>query len=255
MADRTSPSAPQMLELDDIQAALLRKRPVPCVGSYLLLRIDGPSDGRQLLARLLPHVASAARWWDPPGGAWLSVALSHSGLRALGVGQESLDSFPTAFREGMAARADRLGDTGESGPEHWDTPLGSPDVHLVVASFAADRDALESLLEAVREALRGLPAVQLVHRLDVAQLPTGRTHLGFVDNISKPNVEGSGRPGATGRALMTPRTTAIRPAPAPRSRPASSFSAVRTSSGTSPRSRCRTRCAATAPTSPSANCT
>ncbi|MFI9028038.1 Dyp-type peroxidase [Streptomyces sp. NPDC053560] len=194
MADRTSPSAPQVLELDDIQGALLRKRPVPCVGSYLLLRVDSPPEGRQLLTRLLPHVASADRWWAPPGGAWLSVALSHSGLRALGVPQESLDSFPKAFCEGMAARADRLGDTGESGPEHWDAPLGSPEVHLVVASFAAGREALESLLEAVREALRGLPAVQLLHRLDVAQLPTGRTHLGFVDNISKPNVEGAGAP-------------------------------------------------------------
>ncbi|WP_052863085.1 Dyp-type peroxidase [Streptomyces niger] len=194
MAERTDPSAPQALELADIQGAMLRKRPGPYVGSYLLLRIDTPSDGRRLLAHLLPHVASAARWWDPPGGAWLGVALSHSGLRALGVRQESLDSFPAEFIAGMADRAARLGDTGESSPEHWDAPLGSPDVHLVVAAFAADRAACDSLVETVREALRGLPDVQLLHRLEAAQLPSGRTHLGFVDNIGKPNIEGTGAP-------------------------------------------------------------
>ena len=39
--------------------------------------------------------------------------------------QTSLDSFAPEFREGMAARAEVLGDTGESGPDHWEEPLGS----------------------------------------------------------------------------------------------------------------------------------
>ena len=31
----------------------------------------------------------------------------------------------------MAARAAALGDVGESSPEHWETPLGTSDVHVV----------------------------------------------------------------------------------------------------------------------------
>ncbi|PJN38611.1 peroxidase [Streptomyces sp. CB02959] len=191
MADTTT-RRPQELELDDIQGTLLRQRPSPYVGAYFLLRVDDPVDGRRLLARLVPHVASAACWWDPPSSAWLSVALSHSGLQALGVPQASLDSFPEAFREGMAARAARLGDTGENGPEHWDAPLGSPDVHLALSAFAPDTAALESVLDVGRAALRSLPGVRMLYRLDASQLPTGRTHLGFVDGIGEPDVEGAG---------------------------------------------------------------
>ncbi|GGJ70982.1 Dyp-type peroxidase [Streptomyces brasiliensis] len=190
MADSTDQA--QVLELEDIQGTLLRQRPSPYTGTYFLLRVDDPAHGRQMLGRLLPHVASAARWWDPPSRAWLSVALSHSGLQALGVPQASLDSFPEAFREGMAARAERLGDTGESSPEHWDAPLGSRDVHIAVSVFAPDTTGLESLLEVGRSALRDLPGVQMIYRLEASQLPTKRTHLGFVDGIGEPDVEGAG---------------------------------------------------------------
>ena len=62
--------------------------------------------------------------------AWAAVALSFQGLKALGVPEESLASFPPEFQQGMAARAAELGDTGESAPEHWEQPLGRPDVHL-----------------------------------------------------------------------------------------------------------------------------
>ena len=58
------------------------------------------------------------------------MALSFQGLKALGVPEESLASFPPEFQQGMAARAAELGDTGESAPEHWEQPLGRPDVHL-----------------------------------------------------------------------------------------------------------------------------
>ena len=47
------------------------------------------------------------------------------GLKALGVPQTSLESFPPEFQQGMAARAKPLGDIGESSPEHWEKPLGT----------------------------------------------------------------------------------------------------------------------------------
>jgi Dyp-type peroxidase family len=190
-----SASQAQVLELEDIQGTVLRQRPSPYTGAYFLLRIDDPADGRRMLRRLAPHVASAARWWDPPSRAWLSVALSCSGLRALGVPQASLNSFPAEFREGMAARAARLGDVGESAPEHWDPPLGSSDVHVALSVFAADDAALQSVLDTARQARSDLPGVSVVTRLDTPQLPTKRTHLGFVDGIGEPDIEGAGAVG------------------------------------------------------------
>ena len=85
-------------------------------------------------------MASAAHPTSPAGDTWVSVALTYPGLKALGVPQDSLDSFAWEFRQGMAARATALGDTGESSPEHWEQPLGTRDVH-VVADGARARPA------------------------------------------------------------------------------------------------------------------
>src|SRR3954470_19519080 len=43
---------PISLELDDIQSGALHERPSPYVGTYLLLRIDDPAAGRELVGRL-----------------------------------------------------------------------------------------------------------------------------------------------------------------------------------------------------------
>jgi Dyp-type peroxidase family len=182
----------QLLELADIQGTVLRQRPSPYTGAYFLLRVDDPADGRELLRRLAPLVATATNWWAPPRRAWLNVALSHSGLRRLGVPQATLDSFPPEFKAGMAARAAVLGDVGDSSPEHWDAPLGSTDVHIALALFAPDDASLQAVLDIAHQAHADLPGVSVVYRIDTPQLPTGRSQLGFVDGIGEPNIEGSG---------------------------------------------------------------
>src|ERR1700743_2621722 len=106
------------LELNEIQATLLRQRPAPYSGAHVALRIDDAGAGRELLRRLIPHVDSAANWWMA-ADAWMSVAISYAGLEALGVPQASLESFPEAFRVGMAARADQLRDVGVNDPRNW----------------------------------------------------------------------------------------------------------------------------------------
>ncbi|MGH1549689.1 Dyp-type peroxidase [Leifsonia poae] len=182
------------LDLDDIQSGALHERPSPYVGRYLLLRIDDRADGRELVRRLVPLVASGVPSGDPNQDAWITVAFTYHGLAALGVPQESLDSFSPEFREGMAARAQILGDVGESAPEHWEHPLGTPDVHLAIAVLSPDRDRLESVAEKARRAQDSLPGITVVWRQDCYQLPTGRTSFGFKDGIGQPAVEGSGRP-------------------------------------------------------------
>src|SRR5262249_62211845 len=96
-----------MLDLQEIQATVLRLRPAPYFGSHVVLRIDDARAGRELLRRLAPHVDTAANWWKP-ADAWLSLAISYAGFEALGLSQSSLESFPKAFRVGMAARSQQL---------------------------------------------------------------------------------------------------------------------------------------------------
>ena len=130
-----------MLELDDIQSGVLRPRPTPYAATYIVLRIDDRKAGRELMRRVSTVVTSAANPTSPLADTWVSVALTYQGLKALGVPQDSLDSFAWEFRQGMAARAKELGDTGESSPENWEKPLGTPDVHVVLVAVSPDGSA------------------------------------------------------------------------------------------------------------------
>jgi Dyp-type peroxidase family len=180
------------LELDDIQRGALHQRPSPYVGTYLLLRIGAPDAGRELVRRLQPVVDSARQSSDPARDAWVTVAFTYQGLKAIGVPPDSLASFAPEFRQGMAARAAELGDVGESSPENWEKPLGSPDVHVALAAVSPEAAPLEAVLERARRAHHELPGIEVVWRQDCYQLPTGRTSFGFKDGIGQPTVEGSG---------------------------------------------------------------
>jgi Dyp-type peroxidase family len=186
------------LELNDIQAGALFERPSPYVGTYLMLRIAHRADGRELVRRL-NRIATSSRTSDSGNDTSLTVAFTYHGLQALGVPQTSLDSFAPEFREGMAARAALLGDVGESSPEHWESPLGSADVHVAIAALSPDAGRLHAAAEKARRAHTELPGVEVVWRQDCYQLATGRTSFGFKDGIGQPAVEGSGRPSTSPR--------------------------------------------------------
>src|SRR5690242_12581143 len=87
------------LELDDIQALVLRDRPEPYYGTHVMLHVNDARDGRELLRRLSPHIDSAADR-GRADETWTGVGLTYAGLAALGVPEDSLQSFPEAFRQG-----------------------------------------------------------------------------------------------------------------------------------------------------------
>lgn len=187
--------ASTILELDDIQSGVLRPRPTPYAATYVLLRIDERQAGRELMLRLSSVVASAAHPTSPAGDTWVSVALTFQGLKALGVPRASLDSFSPQFQQGMAARAKFLGDDGESGPERWERPLGSPEVHVVVTAIAPDTEHLESAMERARKTYQQLKGVTAIWRQDCHVRPDEKEAFGFKDGIGHPAIEGTGIPG------------------------------------------------------------
>lgn len=184
------------MELHDIQRGVLSPRPSPYAATYVLFRIDDRADGRELMRRAAAVVTSAADTVSPLGETWVSVAVTHHGLRALGVPQPSLDSMAWEFRQGMAARATALADTGDSAPEHWEAPLGSPDVHVVLVVLAPDEAILEAALDRARPAYERLAGVTAIWRQNCHALPTETEPFGYRDGISHPAVEGSGVAGS-----------------------------------------------------------
>ena len=192
----TSESEPTAgLELEDIQSGVLRPRPTPYVATYIAFRIDDRKAGRALMGRASQAVTSAANPTSPLADTWVSVALTYQGLKALGVPQSSLDSLSWEFRQGMAARALELGDTGESAPANWEEPLGSSDLHVILVAVSPNEQRLEAALERARETYRNMPGIKAIWRQNCYALPTETEPFGFRDGISHPAIEGSGIPG------------------------------------------------------------
>ena len=104
-------SEPADLDLADIQGNVLRGYTFP-TAAYIFLHIDDVDRARALLSATLTEVATAEPWKDGPPVTATHAAFTYSGLQTLGVPDEILASFPAEFREGMAARAERLGDRG-----------------------------------------------------------------------------------------------------------------------------------------------
>jgi Dyp-type peroxidase family len=183
------------LELDDIQSGVLRPRPTPFAATYILLRIDDRIAGRALMRRLSEVVASAAHPQSPARDTWVSASLTFAGLERLGVPQPSLDSFSLPFRQGMAARARQLHDAGENDPEHWEKPLGTSDVHVVLTGISTDAVHLEEAVGRARATYQNAPGITPIWRQDCYALPNETEPFGFKDGISHPAIEGSGIPG------------------------------------------------------------
>lgn len=126
-----------------------------------------------------------------PQASWLNVALTHAGLAALGVPGTELSMFPVAFRQGMAARAQLIGDVDESAPAHWVGPFASADVHGLLLLAADVPSALDELASVHTRRMAG-------HGVQVVFDDTGRVradqpgheHFGFKDGVSQPGIRG-----------------------------------------------------------------
>ena len=127
------------LEFDDIQHILLTRARRSRQGRELLSFRNG-AGGRAWVSAIKGKIHSAAsmRAGIDKDKRWVTAAFTWNGLRALGLDEASLTSFPEEFKQGMAARAEMLGDTGLNAPQHWVGGLESPDLHAIVILFARD---------------------------------------------------------------------------------------------------------------------
>ena len=133
---------------------------------------------------MLPQVSTAEPWPRARRDSALHVAFTYAGLAAMEVPEAVLASFPHEFREGMAARAERLGDRGPSAPAHWDAGLGTGEAHALVTVYGVDQERLDD----ARAALKGVGAagaIKIVHEQRAAMLDLSRDHFGFYDGIAQ----------------------------------------------------------------------
>jgi Dyp-type peroxidase family len=180
----------ETLELAAIQGFVVRGYRLPSAG-YLFLRIDDAARARALLAETTPDVLTADPWETKPESG-INLAFTYSGLQALGVPGTSLAGFPDDFRSGMAARAETLGDVGESAPERWEAPFARGEIHVLVMISAQDPAALATRDRQLREAIERHGGIAVVGDQAGSALPGGKEHFGFADGFAQPAIEGSG---------------------------------------------------------------
>jgi Dyp-type peroxidase family len=185
-----------MLDRGDIQH-FLAERPRALVARYEFLTFRRPESGRAWLAGLLDKVGSAeaVRAANETELRWVTVAFTWSGLRALGVDEASLATFPEEFRQGMAARAEILGDAGANHPDHWVGGLAGPDLHAITILFARDVAERGRCVREHHQYASRFDGLKVLSTLDLEATPPydyAHDHFGYRDRISTVTVEGMG---------------------------------------------------------------
>lgn len=185
-----------MLELDDIQHIVLSRTPA-MTGRYEFLSFDDPAGARAWLSELTDVVESAASVRDTIEGAerWVTLGFTWNGLKALGVSEASLASFPEEFRQGMAARWDILGDTGCNYPDNWVGGLAGEDLHAIAILFARNDTEHARATKAHDDLVARCEGVRRISYLDLNATPPfnyAHDHFGFRDRLSQPVIQGSG---------------------------------------------------------------
>ena len=95
----------------------------------------------------------------------------------------------------MVARAETLGDTGASAPEHWVGGVASPDLHAIAILFARDATEHARCVSEHEKLVAACPGVELLSVLDLEAIPPfnyAHDHFGYRDRLSQPVIEGSG---------------------------------------------------------------
>jgi Dyp-type peroxidase family len=220
------------LDLADIQGNILRpygRQGFP-KARYVFVHFRDATLGRRFVDAIRLKVTTAVRWQsaasypgevivDRPEVAW-NIAFTWYGLLALELPTNTLREFPAEFIDGMARRADILGDRGPNDKTRWD-PIwinslndASLRVHALVqlnaqmqpdgkpaSALEAAMNALTTLAEENQvTVLRGhgvegtggpyQEAAAILAEVNGVLEPTAKEHFGFTDGFGDPVFEG-----------------------------------------------------------------
>ena len=222
--DEAHPAVPNepILNLEDIQGNIIPGFNKP-TQALLFVRFADPLSARAWLGELVPLIATAEevvgfaglfksmrdrRGYNALRASWLNIAFAHRGLRML---TPDADAFTDpAFRAGMAARSEGLGDpvSGEGSPATW--RVGGPGteadaVVIVAADLPSDLEAEIARVMQMMSDSGGVALVAMERGAVLGGEMTGHEHFGFLDGVSQPGLRG--RRSANPRDVLTVRQT------------------------------------------------
>jgi Dyp-type peroxidase family len=168
------------VELENIQALIVRGHGDLLFAQFLLLEVYDREKARTYLRDVRVTYADEPKTSDTA----LQIAFTRSGLVALGVKDDVIETFAREFNEGMDddVRARSLGDV----PGTWN--WGNATKPHVILMLYATRDAHEAFFKATTDAVTAHGFVVKETQDTTAHLCGRREHFGWRDGISTPIV-------------------------------------------------------------------
>ena len=182
-----------MLELNDIQGLVTSGYAHMPHSRYLFLQVTNRYEVKAWLKNLTPQIETSER--RPKGSkkpeTAVHVSFCAAGLRAMGINEDSMKSFPREFFVGMGSleRGKVLGDTGASSAPNWQ--LGGPStpiVHLLLSLYGSSEAHLEEITNQAGS-LSTQSGLTEVFRQN-SYKPNVYEPFGFRDGVSQPAIEG-----------------------------------------------------------------
>ena len=178
------------LEVKDIQGIVVSAYKHLHCSAFMLLRVKNAQQARAWIAQRAAEI-TVSEGKHP--SLSVNLAFTYSGLQALGLTQEALDTFSFPFQEGMSveSRARLLGDIDENAPSGWDCGAPNNPVDILLLVYAKDQATLDPEVERQQNAF-ATGGVVLVKNLEAGRQPDTHEHFGFNDGIGQPTMAGTG---------------------------------------------------------------
>ena len=186
---------------DNVVAPILMR-----YGRHIFFKFTDGQKARACLRNMFERVN--ARQEEHGTRFTVNIGFTYEGLKALGLSQRSLDSFPRAFRVGMRGRAREVGDVGPHAPEHWEGGLGGPDIHAMAWIRTDSDQGREEAIRIIRAELEATGGTEIRFVQDTKALAhengigSEGEHFGFADPISQPPIEGADIPWYPGDGVL-----------------------------------------------------
>ena len=186
---------------DNVVAPILMR-----YGRHVFVKFTDGAKARDWLRNMLHRVN--ARGEERGIRFTVNIGFTYEGLKAIGLSQPSLNSFPEAFRAGMRGRAHAVGDVGPHAPEHWEGGLGGPDIHAMAWIRTHSDEDREEAMQIIRAEMEATGGVEIRFVQDTKALAHDNgigsegQHFGFADPISQPPIEGADAPSYPGDGVL-----------------------------------------------------
>ena len=181
-------------EFPDIQGLVVRSYKMSKL-RMIGMRITDAARMRSCLAALLNGSGDDVRFmnaevWEQKPEYCLNVGFTAEGLRAAGISDADLQSFPPEFVQGAVKRAAMVGDTGHNDPSQWLEQFRDESVHAWFTLWTYTDERMDSVTARFRQSLANHGGAEEAIALDGSMPEDERAHFNYVDGISQPHIAG-----------------------------------------------------------------